>query len=83
MGMVGHGVAISFLLDTIVTKYPEVVGKPLSKPLLLEAGLACPCRRVGLEMRFPHLPTLSKMIRPSRTGLDAQVLQPRRINAKL
>jgi DNA-binding transcriptional LysR family regulator len=40
MGMVGHGVGISFLLDTIVTKYPEVVGKPLSKPLLLEAGLA-------------------------------------------
>jgi DNA-binding transcriptional LysR family regulator len=40
MGMVGHGVGISFLLDTIVTKYPDVVGKPLSKPLLLEAGLA-------------------------------------------
>jgi DNA-binding transcriptional LysR family regulator len=40
MGMVGHGVGISFLLDTIVTKYPEVVGRPLSKPLLLEAGLA-------------------------------------------
>ena len=40
MGMVGHGVGISFLLDTIITKYPEVVGKPLSKPLLLEAGLA-------------------------------------------
>jgi DNA-binding transcriptional LysR family regulator len=38
--MVGHGVGISFLLDTIVTKYPEVVGRPLSKPLLLEAGLA-------------------------------------------
>ncbi len=40
MGMVGHGVGISFLLDTIVTKYPEVAGRPLSKPLLLEAGLA-------------------------------------------
>lgn len=40
MGMVGHGVGISFLLDTIVTKYPEVVGRPLAKPLLLEAGLA-------------------------------------------
>ncbi len=40
MGMVGHGVGISFLLDTIVTKYPEVIGRPLSKPLLLEAGLA-------------------------------------------
>ena len=40
IGMVGHGVGISFLLDTIVTKYPEVVGKPLFKPLLLEAGLA-------------------------------------------
>ena len=40
MGMVGHGVGISFLLDTIVTKYPDVVGRPLSKPLLLEAGLA-------------------------------------------
>ncbi len=40
MGMVGHGVGISFLLDTIVTKYPEVVGRPLEKPLLLEAGLA-------------------------------------------
>jgi len=40
MGMVGHGVGISFLLDTIVTKYPEVVGRPLSKPLLIEAGLA-------------------------------------------
>ncbi len=40
MGMVGHGVGISFLLDSIVTKYPEVVGRPLSKPLLLEAGLA-------------------------------------------
>jgi DNA-binding transcriptional LysR family regulator len=40
MGMVGHGVGISFLLDTIVTKYPEVVGRPLVKPLLLEAGLA-------------------------------------------
>lgn len=40
MGMVGHGVGISFLLDTIVTKYPEVVGRPLSNPLLLEAGLA-------------------------------------------
>ncbi len=40
MGMVGHGIGISFLLDTIVTKYPEVVGRPLSKPLLLEAGLA-------------------------------------------
>jgi DNA-binding transcriptional LysR family regulator len=40
MGMVGQGVGISFLLDAIVTKYPEVVGRPLSKPLLLEAGLA-------------------------------------------
>jgi DNA-binding transcriptional LysR family regulator len=40
MGMVGHGVGISFLLDAIVTKYPEVVGRPLSKPLLIEAGLA-------------------------------------------
>lgn len=40
MGMVGRGVGISFLLDSIVTKYPEVIGRPLSKPLLLEAGLA-------------------------------------------
>ena len=40
MGMVGHGVGISFLLDTIVTKYPEVVGRPLDKPLRIEAGLA-------------------------------------------
>jgi DNA-binding transcriptional LysR family regulator len=40
MGMVGQGVGISFLLDTIVSRYPGVVGRPLSKPLLIEAGLA-------------------------------------------
>jgi DNA-binding transcriptional LysR family regulator len=40
MGMVSHGIGISFLLDTIVSKYPEVIGRPLAKPLLIEAGLA-------------------------------------------
>jgi DNA-binding transcriptional LysR family regulator len=40
MGMVGQGVGIAFLLDAIVTKYPEVVGRPLTKPILIEAGLA-------------------------------------------
>jgi DNA-binding transcriptional LysR family regulator len=40
MAMVGQGVGISFLLDTIVKRYPGVVGRPLSKPLLIEAGLA-------------------------------------------
>jgi DNA-binding transcriptional LysR family regulator len=40
MGMVGQGVGISFLLDVIVQKYPEIIGRPLSKPLMLEAGLA-------------------------------------------
>jgi DNA-binding transcriptional LysR family regulator len=40
MRMVGQGVGISFLLDAIVDKYPEVVGRPLSRPLTLEAGLA-------------------------------------------
>jgi DNA-binding transcriptional LysR family regulator len=40
MGMVEQGVGISFLLDAIVEKYPEIVGRPLLKPLMLEAGLA-------------------------------------------
>jgi DNA-binding transcriptional LysR family regulator len=40
MGMAGQGVGISFLLDAIVEKYPGVVGRPLSKPLKMEAGLA-------------------------------------------
>jgi DNA-binding transcriptional LysR family regulator len=40
MGMVRQGVGISFLLDAIVKKFPEIVGRPLSKPLMLEAGLA-------------------------------------------
>ena len=28
------------MLDTIVARHPGVVGRPLTKPLLIEAGLA-------------------------------------------
>lgn len=40
MGMVSRGVGVSFMLDTIVARHPGVVGRPLTKPLLIEAGLA-------------------------------------------
>ncbi|MDR3560765.1 MAG: LysR family transcriptional regulator [Negativicutes bacterium] len=39
LGLVEQGTGITFLLDTIVRKHPNIISRPLTEPLFIEAGL--------------------------------------------
>lgn len=40
LGLVGQGVGITFLLDVIARKHPEILARPLANPLHVQIGLA-------------------------------------------